>query len=277
MSRIKVEQLFHTYQDRGREVVAVDHIDFDVAENEFFTLLGPSGCGKTTTLRCLAGLERADERQHHARRRRGLLLARDRADAQARHRHGLPGLRRLAAHVGVRERRVPAAGGQEARCRRTAIKDARRRGPRAREHDRVRRPAGHPALRRAAAAALARPGPGPAAQGAAARRAALQPRRQAARADAQGAALHPAAHQAHHHLRHPRPGRGALDVQPGRGDAEGRDRAGRHAARDLPDAEERVRGVVHRRDHLLPRPGRLRRCGVRHRHAQHVGGRPRRA
>jgi iron(III) transport system ATP-binding protein len=57
MSRIKVEQLFHTYQDRGRQVVAVDHIDFDVAENEFFTLLGPSGCGKTSTLRCLAGLE----------------------------------------------------------------------------------------------------------------------------------------------------------------------------------------------------------------------------
>jgi iron(III) transport system ATP-binding protein len=24
------------------------------------TLLGPSGCGKTTTLRCIAGLERAD-------------------------------------------------------------------------------------------------------------------------------------------------------------------------------------------------------------------------
>ena len=57
MSGIKVEQLFHAYHDRGRQVVAVDHIDFEVAENEFFTLLGPSGCGKTSTLRCLAGLE----------------------------------------------------------------------------------------------------------------------------------------------------------------------------------------------------------------------------
>jgi len=57
MSGIKVEQLFHTYDDHGRTVVAVDHIDFEVAENEFFTLLGPSGCGKTSTLRCLAGLE----------------------------------------------------------------------------------------------------------------------------------------------------------------------------------------------------------------------------
>lgn len=57
MTGIKVEQLFHTYEDRGRTVVAVDHVDFEVAEDEFFTLLGPSGCGKTSTLRCLAGLE----------------------------------------------------------------------------------------------------------------------------------------------------------------------------------------------------------------------------
>jgi iron(III) transport system ATP-binding protein len=57
MTGIKVEQLLHTYNDRGRTVVAVDHIDFEVAEDEFFTLLGPSGCGKTSTLRCLAGLE----------------------------------------------------------------------------------------------------------------------------------------------------------------------------------------------------------------------------
>jgi iron(III) transport system ATP-binding protein len=57
VSAIKVEQLHHTYQDRGRDVTAVDHVSFEVEENEFYTLLGPSGCGKTTTLRCLAGLE----------------------------------------------------------------------------------------------------------------------------------------------------------------------------------------------------------------------------
>src|SRR5207253_9398055 len=33
---------------------------FEVAAGEMVTLLGPSGCGKTTTLRCVAGLERAD-------------------------------------------------------------------------------------------------------------------------------------------------------------------------------------------------------------------------
>jgi spermidine/putrescine transport system ATP-binding protein len=42
---------------RFDEVVAVDDIDLDVAQGEFFTLLGPSGCGKTTTLRIVAGFE----------------------------------------------------------------------------------------------------------------------------------------------------------------------------------------------------------------------------
>jgi iron(III) transport system ATP-binding protein len=57
MTAIKVDELHHTYVDRGRVVTAVDHISFEVEDNEFYTLLGPSGCGKTTTLRCLAGLE----------------------------------------------------------------------------------------------------------------------------------------------------------------------------------------------------------------------------
>ncbi len=36
---------------------AVDHIDLDVRNGEFLTIVGPSGCGKTTLLRMLAGLE----------------------------------------------------------------------------------------------------------------------------------------------------------------------------------------------------------------------------
>jgi spermidine/putrescine transport system ATP-binding protein len=36
---------------------AVDHIDLDVRDGEFFSLLGPSGCGKTTTLRMIGGFE----------------------------------------------------------------------------------------------------------------------------------------------------------------------------------------------------------------------------
>ncbi|WP_418647878.1 ABC transporter ATP-binding protein [Thauera butanivorans] len=36
---------------------AIDGLDLDIRDGEFFVLLGPSGCGKTTTLRCIAGLE----------------------------------------------------------------------------------------------------------------------------------------------------------------------------------------------------------------------------
>jgi spermidine/putrescine ABC transporter ATP-binding subunit len=41
-------------------VTAVDDVDLEVRENEFFALLGPSGCGKTTLLRMLAGFETPD-------------------------------------------------------------------------------------------------------------------------------------------------------------------------------------------------------------------------
>ncbi|MFF0312932.1 ABC transporter ATP-binding protein [Streptosporangium sp. NPDC004379] len=38
-------------------VRALDSLDLEIAEGEFFALLGPSGCGKTTLLRTIAGLE----------------------------------------------------------------------------------------------------------------------------------------------------------------------------------------------------------------------------
>jgi spermidine/putrescine transport system ATP-binding protein len=39
------------------DTLAVDHIDLEVRDGEFFSLLGPSGCGKTTTLRMIGGFE----------------------------------------------------------------------------------------------------------------------------------------------------------------------------------------------------------------------------
>lgn len=43
-----------------KSVVAVDHVDLEVRQGEFFTLLGPSGSGKTTSLRLIAGFELPD-------------------------------------------------------------------------------------------------------------------------------------------------------------------------------------------------------------------------
>jgi len=39
------------------QVTAVDGIDLEIADGEFFSMLGPSGSGKTTTLRMIAGFE----------------------------------------------------------------------------------------------------------------------------------------------------------------------------------------------------------------------------
>lgn len=50
---IEIRNLTHRYGS----ITAIDNINLDIHENEFFALLGPSGCGKTTLLRVLAGFE----------------------------------------------------------------------------------------------------------------------------------------------------------------------------------------------------------------------------
>jgi putative spermidine/putrescine transport system ATP-binding protein len=47
------------------EVRAVDGVDLDIAEGEFFAMLGPSGSGKTTCLRLVAGFERPSAGRVH--------------------------------------------------------------------------------------------------------------------------------------------------------------------------------------------------------------------
>lgn len=61
MSFLRIENLYKTF-DR---VVAVNRINLDIAQGEFFTLLGSSGCGKTTTLRMIGGLEKPDGGEIH--------------------------------------------------------------------------------------------------------------------------------------------------------------------------------------------------------------------
>jgi putative spermidine/putrescine transport system ATP-binding protein len=46
---------------RFGDVVAVDGVDLDVHQGEFFSMLGPSGSGKTTCLRMIAGFELPSE------------------------------------------------------------------------------------------------------------------------------------------------------------------------------------------------------------------------
>jgi iron(III) transport system ATP-binding protein len=55
VAHVEIEDLVVQYGAN----IAVRGIGLQVAEGEFVTLLGPSGCGKSSTLRCLAGLERA--------------------------------------------------------------------------------------------------------------------------------------------------------------------------------------------------------------------------
>jgi iron(III) transport system ATP-binding protein len=56
MAGVEIQGLIKSYG--GNRVLS--RLSLSVGEGEFLTLLGPSGCGKTTTLRCVAGLERAD-------------------------------------------------------------------------------------------------------------------------------------------------------------------------------------------------------------------------
>ena len=54
MARIRLENISKTFGTH----TAVEDLDLDVADGEFFVLLGPTGAGKTTTLRMIAGLEK---------------------------------------------------------------------------------------------------------------------------------------------------------------------------------------------------------------------------
>ena len=62
---INAEQVLKVFHTKESDVVALDRVDLQVDDGEFFVLLGPSGSGKTTLLRCVGGLEEPDGGEIH--------------------------------------------------------------------------------------------------------------------------------------------------------------------------------------------------------------------
>ncbi|MEE9965907.1 MAG: ABC transporter ATP-binding protein [Propionicimonas sp.] len=68
---LKIGQARKTFvTPEGGEVHALDGVNLQIAEGEFFVMLGPSGCGKTTLLRAIAGLEILDSGEIYLGRER---------------------------------------------------------------------------------------------------------------------------------------------------------------------------------------------------------------
>jgi multiple sugar transport system ATP-binding protein len=57
VAHVKLEGLTKRF---GR-VTAIQKLNLEINDKEFFVLLGPTGAGKTTTLRCISGLEKLNE------------------------------------------------------------------------------------------------------------------------------------------------------------------------------------------------------------------------
>jgi ABC-type nitrate/sulfonate/bicarbonate transport system ATPase subunit len=55
-----IQRTFSKSDGSDEKLTVLDGITFDVADNEFVSILGPSGCGKTTLIRIIAGLIAAD-------------------------------------------------------------------------------------------------------------------------------------------------------------------------------------------------------------------------
>ena len=178
MATVSLKNLTKRYA--GSDLLAVDAVNLDVEHGEFMVLLGPSGCGKSTTLRMIAGLESISAGRSVDRRQ-----ARQRCPRQgSRHRDGVPELRAVPAHVGVRQPRVRPAPTRRCKQRDRQARQERRRHarPRRSAEAKTARVVGRTtAARRARARDRARP------EGFSVRRAAVEPRRGAARRHARRA------------------------------------------------------------------------------------------
>ena len=215
-------------------VNAVDAVDLDIRPGEFFAMLGPSGSGKTTCLRLIAGFEQptAGHIEIFGERAEGVPPYRRNVNTVFQDYALFPHLNVLDnVAYGLMVKGVGKAERRKAAEEALALVQLPGYG--------ARRPgqlSGGQRQRVALARALVNQP-----KGAAARRAARRARPQAAREHAGGA--EGAAEIARHHLRlrHPRPGRGAVDGRPRRRLQRRPHHAGRHAGGDLPAPELALR------------------------------------
>ena len=217
---------------RFGDFTAVAGVNLEMPSGEFFSLLGPSGCGKTTSLRMIAGFERPTEGQI-------LLDGVDMAQTPPHKRNVNTVFQNYALfpHLTVEEN--VAFGLKYQKASKEETRDRVGKALELVQMTQFDEASPQPALGRAATARRAGPRPDPQPEGPAAGRAARRPGREAPQAAADRAEG-PAGRGRHHvHLRHARPGRGADDVGPHRGDVPGPRRAGR---------------AVRRRSTSLPRP-----------------------
>ncbi len=56
-AKLSIQDVSKRFVTRQCNVTALENTSFDVAANDFITILGPSGCGKSTILKVIAGLE----------------------------------------------------------------------------------------------------------------------------------------------------------------------------------------------------------------------------
>lgn len=58
---MSIAVVVHNLTKRYGDIIAVDHISFEVKQAEIFGFLGPNGAGKTTTIRILTGIIKPNE------------------------------------------------------------------------------------------------------------------------------------------------------------------------------------------------------------------------
>ena len=59
---IRIQELSVRFPDKsGSAVDALTHVNLEIRQGEFLSLVGPSGCGKTTLLRAIADLQQPTE------------------------------------------------------------------------------------------------------------------------------------------------------------------------------------------------------------------------